>query len=107
MKHTRRIVLEPWQREIAEEYPGKFLRGLFHSDGCPITNWTVRMVAETPMRYEYPRYYFTNTSADIRALCTWALDLMGIAWRQSNPRQISVARRQAVAAVDARVGPKY
>ncbi|MEQ7009620.1 transcriptional regulator [Actinopolymorpha sp. B17G11] len=106
MKHTRPIVLESWQREIVEEYPGRFLRGLFHSDGCRITNWTVRTVNGTPKRYEYPRYFFTNASADIRALCTWALDLLGIAWRQPNPRQISVARREAVAALDTHVGPK-
>ncbi|MEQ7123190.1 transcriptional regulator [Actinopolymorpha sp. B11F2] len=106
MKHTRPIVLESWQREIVEEYPGRFLRGLFHSDGCRIINWTVRTVNGTPKRYEYPRYFFTNASADIRALCTWALDLLGIAWRQPNPRQISVARREAVAALDAHVGPK-
>lgn len=107
MKHTRRIVLEPWQRGIVEEYPGRFLRGLFHSDTCRITNWTVRTVAGKPKRYEYPRYFFTNSSTDILGLCTWALDLLGISWRQTNPRHISVARRQAVAALDTHVGPKY
>jgi hypothetical protein len=106
MKHTRPIVLQQWQREIVEENPGRFLRGLFHSDGCRITNWTERMVNGKPKRYEYPRYFFTNASADIRTLCTWALDLLGISWRQPNPRQISVARREAVATLDLHVGPK-
>jgi len=107
MKHTRPIMLESWQREIVEEHTGRFLRGLFHSDGCRITNWTVRTVAGKPKRYEYPRYFFTNASTDILGLCTWALDLLDIAWRQTNPRHISVARREAVAALDVHVGPKY
>lgn len=39
-KHERPIVLEHWQREIVEQHPGPFLRGLFHSDGCRVTDWT-------------------------------------------------------------------
>jgi hypothetical protein len=106
-KHTRRIVLEPWQREIVERHPGRFLRGLFHSDGCRCTNSVARTVAGKPKRYEYPRYFFKNASDDIRRLACWALDLHGIAWRRSGPRTISVARREAVAALDELVGPKY
>ena len=56
-KHLRPISLEPWQSEIVERYPGRFLRGLFHSDGCRVTNWAVRQVAGTAKRYEYPRYF--------------------------------------------------
>ncbi|MFP5334203.1 MAG: hypothetical protein ACLGIV_02725 [Actinomycetes bacterium] len=33
-------MLEHWQREIVEQHPGPFLRGLFHSDGCRVTDWT-------------------------------------------------------------------
>jgi hypothetical protein len=54
----------------------------------------------------YPRWQFTNVSGDIRELCCWALDLVGIAWRQSNPRVISVSRREAVAALDDLIGMK-
>jgi Homeodomain-like domain len=107
MKHTRPIILEPWQQEIVEQHPGRFLRGLFHSDGCRITNWTERLVDGRRKRYEYPRYFFTNASTDILRLCTWGLDLLGIAWRQTNPRHISVARRAAVEVLDLHVGPKY
>ena len=39
-KHERPIVLDDWQREIVEDHPGPFLRGLFHSDGCRAKNWT-------------------------------------------------------------------
>ena len=62
-KHERRIELEPWQRGIVTQHPGRFLRGLFHSDGCRITNWTVRKVAGQPKRFEYPRYFFRTSPA--------------------------------------------
>ena len=57
------------QREIVERQPGQFLRGLFHSDGCRITNWTQRVVAGELQRYEYARYVFTNHSSDVMGLC--------------------------------------
>jgi len=57
--------------------------------------------------YEYPRYMFTNESADIRALCGDVLDALGVAWRYSKRNTISVARREAVARLDEVVGPKY
>ncbi len=107
LKSKRPIVLEPWQREILELDPRPFLRGLFFSDGCRITNWTTRTVAGERKRYEYPRYFFSNRSEDILGLCTWALDLLDISWRRSNAWHISVARREAVAALDEFVGPKY
>ena len=106
MKHTRPIVLEPWQLELVRQDPRPLIRGLIHSDGCRITNWTERKVGGTTKRYTYPRYFFSNVSDDIRGIFTDALDLLGIAWRQSNPRNISIARREAVAALDEFVGPK-
>ena len=36
------------------------------------------MVRGEPKRYDYPRWQFTNNSADIRELCCWALDLAGV-----------------------------
>jgi hypothetical protein len=105
-KHERPIALEPWQQQIVERHPAAFLRGLFHSDGCRVLNTTTRTVAGQPKTYYYPRWQFTNASGDIRELCCWALDLIDVAWRQSNPRVISVSRREAVAALDALIGPK-
>jgi hypothetical protein len=105
-KHDREIVLAFWQRLIVETHPGRFLRGLFNSDGCRITNWTTRPVRGELKRYEYPRYMFSNESADIMQLCGWALDLLGIAWRMPRPNMLSVARREAVVALDVHVGPK-
>ena len=105
-KHERSIVLEDWQRAIVEEHPGPFLRGLFHSDGCRVQNWAQRTVDGVTTRRYYPRWQFTNVSTDIRELCCWALDLVAVAWRQSNATTISVSRREAVARLDELIGPK-
>jgi hypothetical protein len=106
MKHTRPIVLEPWQEDLVAEHTDAFLRGLFHSDGCRMTNWTRRTVGGASRRYEYPRWFFTNKSADILGLCSAALDRLGTAHRFPRPDTISVARRAAVAALGAAIGPK-
>ncbi|MEV5547719.1 helix-turn-helix domain-containing protein [Streptomyces sp. NPDC052309] len=110
-KHERRIALEPWQQTIVDAYPWEFIRGLIHSDGCRITNWTTRLVAGERKRYEYPRYLFTNTSTDIIGLFTTALDRVGVQWKSLNQSRaavtISVARKASVALMDDHVGPKY
>lgn len=110
-KHERRIVLEGWQQAIVDAHPWEFVRGLVHSDGCRITNWTTRLVGGVRKRYEYPRYFFTNVSDDIRRLFTDTLDKLGVEWtrctRGGSPYSISVARRASVRLMDAHVGPKY
>ncbi|POX40380.1 hypothetical protein C3486_14170 [Streptomyces sp. Ru73] len=110
-KHERRIALEPWQQEIVDAHPWEFIRGLIHSDGCRITNWTTRTVGGERKRYEYPRYFFTNKSPDILKLCSDAFDQVGVEWRitrrGSAAYNVSVARRASVALMDAHVGPKY
>ncbi|PZT74544.1 MULTISPECIES: helix-turn-helix domain-containing protein [unclassified Streptomyces] len=111
MKHTRRIALEPWQQEIVDAHPWDFVRGLIHSDGCRTMNWTTRVVGGVKKRYEYPRYWFTNVSDDIRQLYTDTLDTLGVEWthctRAGKKYNISVARRASVALMDAHVGPKF
>ena len=106
-KHERRIELEPWQQAIGNDFPGDLARGLFHSDGCRITNRVRRTLPGGDRFYEYPRYFFVNQSSDILGLCGQALDRLGVAWRYSRPNAISVARREAVARLDEFVGPKY
>ncbi|MDR3080384.1 MAG: helix-turn-helix domain-containing protein [Streptomyces sp.] len=110
-KHERLIVLEPWQQEIVDAHPWEFIRGLIHSDGCRIINWTTRMVAGERKRYEYPRYFFSNKSDDIRKLFTNTLDKVGVEWtvlaRGSDPFNVSIARKASVALLDTHVGPKY
>ncbi|MBA9006430.1 helix-turn-helix domain-containing protein [Thermomonospora cellulosilytica] len=107
MKHTRRIALVEWQQAIVEEHAREFVRGLIHSDGCRCINRVRRPLKDGDRWYEYPRYLFKNASDDIRRLYTDALDRLGIAWKQNNVREISVARRDAVARLDEFVGPKY
>ncbi|MCX5057857.1 helix-turn-helix domain-containing protein [Streptomyces sp. NBC_00201] len=110
-KHERLIALEPWQQDIVDAHPWEFIRGLIHSDGCRITNWTTRLVGGERKRYEYPRYFFTNKSDDIRKLFTDTLDKVGVKWttlaRGSDPFNISIARKASVALMDTHVGPKY
>jgi hypothetical protein len=110
-KHDRPIVLDAWQQEIVDAHPWEFIRGLIHSDGCRITNWTTRLVGGERKRYEYPRSSFTNVSDDIRRLCTGTLDKLGVEWthctRNGTPYNISVTKKASVALMDAHVGPKY
>ena len=86
-------------------------RGLIHSDGCRITHSTTRLVGGERKRYEYPRYFFTNTSTDIVKLFTDTLDKMGVEWKSLNQSRaavtISIARKASAALLDAHVGPKY
>jgi hypothetical protein len=106
-KHTRKIELEQWQSAIVHKYPAEFVRGLFHSDGCRSINRVHRKLANGDRNYAYPRYLFSNKSADILQLCGETLDELEVAWRFSRPDTISVARREAVARLDEFVGPKY
>lgn len=105
-KHLRRIELTDWQQEIVASGIEPFLRGLFHSDGCRVANWATRPVGGESRRYEYARYMFSNESADIMALCQWALDVLAIPWRMPRRNALSVARREGVARLDLIVGPK-
>ncbi|MEW2455691.1 MULTISPECIES: helix-turn-helix domain-containing protein [Streptomyces] len=110
-KHERAIELAGWQEEIVEAHPWELIRGLVHSDGCRITNWTTRVVGGRRKRYEYPRYLFTNKSADITRLYTGTLDKLGVAWTSTRHRNgstnISVARNASVALMDVHIGPKH
>lgn len=102
-KHKRRIVLAEWQAVIVRRRPQQFIRGLLHSDGCRVTNF-----ATIPggRRYEYPRYFFTNASDDIRDLFCDALDRVGAGFTRSAPRVVSIARGASVRLLDSFVGPK-
>jgi hypothetical protein len=106
-KHLRQIELQPWQQTIVTEFPGEFVRGLFHSDGYRGVNRVRRVLADGEHWYEYPRYLFSNKSGDILRLCGAALDRLEVDWRLARPDVISVAKKEAVARLDAFVGPKY
>ena len=87
-KHERRIALEPWQGRLVSSHPDAFLAGLIHSDGCRIVNRV--------KTYAYPRYFFSNVSADIRDLFVAACGLVAVDCRSAGIRNISVARRGSV-----------
>ena len=106
-KHERPIELADWQREIVDEFPREFLRGLIHSDGCRTTNrFKTKLPSGRVAEYEYARYFFSNLSADIRGLFCEYCERLGIRWTQSNPRNISISHRDSVAILDEFVGPK-
>lgn len=102
LKHLRPIALVDWQQRIVDAHPEALLRGLIHSDGWRGTN----NVVVRGKRYAYPRYNFSNASDDIRRIFCDACDAVGVEWRQMNARNISVARRESVARLDAFIGPK-
>jgi hypothetical protein len=82
------------------------LRGLIHSDGCRCTNRVRRQVGGGWRMHEYPRYFFTNASADIRSIFVEACELTGVECRPNNARNLSIARRHSVALLDSFVEPK-
>ena len=106
-KHLRTIELTPWQRKVTHAQPQHLLRGLIHSDGCRCVNrFETTLPSGRRVRYEYPRYFFSNLSEDIRDIFCEHCDMLGVRWTQSSARNISVANRASVAALDQFVGPK-
>ena len=107
-KHERPLQLESWQqRLVLDSHPERFLRGLLHSDGCRVLNKVPHHLKLGVKEYSYPRYFFRNESEDILGLFEDACDRLGIEWRRSNWKTISVARRMSVARLDSFVGPKH
>lgn len=105
VKHRRVVTLHDWQRSLAlDQQPGAFVRGLVHSDGWRGVN---RVRSARGVRYEYPRYMFSNSSAEIRQLLIDACARLGVETRVMNAWTISVAKRASVARLDEVVGPKY
>ena len=106
-KHNRSITLEPWQREITDRFPEELIRGLIHSDGCrTINRFKTKLPSGRVAEYAYPRYFFSNLSADIRAIFCEYCDRLGIRWSMSNHRNVSISHRTSVAKLDRFVGPK-
>jgi hypothetical protein len=107
-KHTRQIELVDWQTEITHAHPRELLRGLIHSDGCRTVNrFKTKLPSGRIAAYQYPRYFFSNLSEDIRRIFCEHCELLGIRWTQSNPRNISVSHRHSVALLDEFIGPKW
>jgi hypothetical protein len=93
--------------EIVDRFPEQFLKGLIHSDGCRCVNrFKTKLPSGRVAEYEYPRYFFSNLSSDIRALFCEYCERLGVRWTQSNHRNISVSHRKSVAILDRFIGPK-
>ena len=101
-KHAREIALTDWQREIVEAHPTALLRGLIESDGSRHMN----RVVVSGRSYEYPRYNFTNASADILDIFTSACGAAGVHWTACGQRAVAISRRADVAFLDTFIGPK-
>ena len=106
-KWLRPIVMEPWQQELIEAFPGPLLRGLIHSDGCRALN-TIRYIKgnDVVRSYAYPRYWFSNNSDDIRRLFTDTCERLRVRWTQTSRFIVAVSRRRDVALLDTFIGPK-
>ena len=101
------IELTGWQRDLTHAHPRELLRGLIHSDGCRCVNrFKTKLPSGRIAEYEYPRYFFSNLSADIRRIFCEHCELLGIRCTQSNPRNVSISHRKSVALLDEFVGPK-
>jgi hypothetical protein len=103
LKHLRRIKLESWQWCLVETHPRELVKGLIHSDGCRIIN---RVQSPAGKWYAYPRYHFSNRSADIKAIFICACAMIGVESRPNDRYNISVAKRRSVAILDEFIGPK-
>lgn len=106
-KHLRPIVLAAWQLELTHRAPGALIRGLVHSDGCRAENkFQTKLPSGRVAEYAYVRYFFSNLSADIRAIFVEHCQLLGVRVTLSNHRNLSVSDRASVAILDEVVGPK-
>lgn len=103
-KHTRPIILAPWQRSVAiDHYPHLLLRGLIHSDGCRVVN-TVKTRGKV---YAYSRYHFSNRSTDIHQIFADACAAVGVVTRFNNQWNQSIVRRADAKRMDLFVGEKF
>lgn len=105
-KHQRRIKLEEWQQRLVERHPAELLTGLIHSDGCRAINRVRRPLKGRVGVYEYPRYFFSNRSADIIEIFRSACSLIGVETRLNNWFSVSVATRSSVEILESFIGPK-
>ncbi len=98
LKHNRKIELVEWQQRIVEAYPLEFFRGLYHSDGSRSQNIVKGK--------NYPRYFFTNMSEDIRQLFCETAQALGLQWKQTNALSVAISQRKDVEWLDEHIGAK-
>jgi hypothetical protein len=103
LKHSRRILLEPWQQGMVDSAPWAFLRGCIRSDGCAFINRTGP--------YEYLSYHFSNSSEDIIRLFVEVSDGLQLRPRVNQDGRrglwhVRINRRESVARMVQYVGLK-
>ena len=102
-----RIELAEWQLKITTAYPHELCAASSTpTDAAPSNRFKTKLPSGRVAAYEYPRYFFSNLSEDIRRIFCEHCELLGIRWTQSNPRNISVSHRKSVALMDEFIGPK-
>lgn len=106
VKHERVIQLKAWQNHLVWLHPQALIRGLIQSDGCRVVNWVKRPLRDGIKKYGYIRYFFTNTSSDIRQLFVDTCALIGVECRPDGEKNISIARRHSVQLLEEFIGPK-
>lgn len=90
-KHTRKIELASWQKEIIDLYPEAFIKGLIDSDGSYYI----------PKATGAPVYNFSNKSEDIKILLKHYCDILGIHYTIPSKKHIGFTRRDCVTKLDA------
>lgn len=70
-KHTRKIVLRDWQKEIVKLFPENFIKGMMESDGC-------RYVPRKKECPTYVIYQFANCSLDLHGFLQEAAAQIGL-----------------------------
>jgi hypothetical protein len=106
-KHSRPIVLEPWQAKIVAGSPWPFIRGCIRTDGCAFVN---RTDVHRPRPYEYLSYGFFNKSRDIVDLFATACERVSVFTRiTGSPERgwsVRINKRESVALMQEHVGLK-
>jgi hypothetical protein len=101
-KHHRPIYLARWQQPIIDHHPHSLLRGLFHSDGCRVTNRIKRGVKTYEIQGTTSPTHQPTSCGSVRNPRTGWHRLAYV-----SSHMLSVARREAVAQLDTFVGPKW
>ena len=101
-KHERRIALTDWQRAPLRPAPSSCFAGSSTRTAAGRSTASGAPARHTPIRAT-PSPTTPPTSAGSSATY---LDALDIAWRPMGWRNISIARRDAVAKLDAFIGPK-
>lgn len=106
-KHTRSLILLPWQEDIVDSWPQAFLRGLIESDGCRYRHSQMR----NGRLYEYDHYAFSNQSKDLLRMAARVCERLGVRYtcpplEMGRGRCLYIRHSRDVEFLDSFIGPK-